>query len=329
MMTTALPGNSRKRQVPPARNRPWRGLRAGVLRACRFLALFGLCVIIPLSGEMTRARAELSETRAQELALQYCKDELAYTGDSLCLNQYDSNQDGWFFSFLVKEADPTTNGLIIVHMDGKGNLTDITGPQPISLYQQFQNAWRAAMKDYRAVYQFQQEWKPRLANLSPEDKADFNRMPDQFPYLAFMEHDVLLPTDQDISYEEALAKSKEAILASPGWTAEKLELMRVKAAIYHIPTNADRPVYQFVYRPASFVEPSDEYDDWEKRENEVFGEDPYPINVNVRLDAQTGELVGKVCVQTPGNPIGEPMIFFLWEADRNEPVASEGMGGAK
>ncbi len=329
MMTTALPENSRKQQVPPAQNRPWLGLREGGLRACRFLALFGLCVMVAFSGGMARACAELSETKARELAIQYCKDELDYTRDSLCLNQYDSNKDGWFFSFLVKDADPTTNGLIIVQMDGKGNLTDITGPQPISLYQQFQNAWRAAMQDYRAVYQFQQEWRPRMTSLSPEDKADFNRMPDQFPYLAFMEHDVLLPTDQDISYEEALAKSKEAILASPGWTAEKMALMRVKAAIYHIPKNADRPVYQFVYRPARFVEPLDEFDDWEKRENEVFGSGLFPINVNVRIDAQTGELVGEVYVETPGNPIGEPMVFFLWEADQNEPAATESIGGAK
>jgi len=299
-----------------------------------FLALVLLCSCSLAQERLIPcAYAELSKTKAQELALQYCEDELGYPKDTITIKQYANDNDGWAFSFMVVEPDPTTNGLIILHMDGKGNLTDITGPQPISLYQQFENAWMDAIFSYQAVYQTQQEWRPRLAHLSPEEQEDFDRNSRTRPVLAFMEHDVSLPTEQDISYEEAVQKSREAILALPGWTEEMLELIRIKGEVYHIPPNHDRPVYQFVYGLQSSVgqsiyvrsnhaKPFD-YKYWAKREDAMFGE-ALPSNINVRIDAQTGALVGEVYVQTPFQDfITDPMICFLWEVESREPVAEE------
>ncbi len=284
------------------------------------------------------AYAELSKTKAQELAFQYCEDELGYPEDTIRVYHYNSNNEGWRFSFKVKEPDPTTNGLLIIDMDTKGNLTNAEPPMALSLFEQYMKAWRTAMRDYRTVYQFQQEWKPRMANLMPEDQAYFDRQPYGRSYMALMEHDISLPTEQDISHEEAVKKAEEAIMALPGWTEEMVSLLGIHAEIFHTPSGIDHPVYQFVFRLASSIglsihadsEVDYEYDfeALRKHDHEVFG-DMFPCNVNVRIDARTGELVGGICVELPGNPIGDPVVFFLWEADRNEPVPTEGIGGAK
>ncbi len=309
----------------------------------KFVLLMALVLLCscPLAQAhfIPHAYAELSKTKAQELAFQYCEDKLGYSKDNIKVRQYAGDKDGWAFSFTIKDADPTSNGLIVVHMDGNGNLTEIIGPQPLSLYQQVCNDWNRKKRDYKTAYQFQQMWKSTLATLTDEEQAKFDRHARVTPILAFVNHDAGLPTEHDISYEEAVQKSKEAILALPGWTQEMIALIKIKAELYHVPVQYDRPVYQFVYSSINHVEyeeavindtvDSFDYDAKRNQVTQVFGE-AYPRNLNIRIDAQTGEVVGDIYVQYRGDDfIGDPMAFFLWEADKNEPSASEGIGGAK
>lgn len=206
-----------------------------------FMALVLLCSC-SLAQErlLPRSYAELSKTKAQELAFQYCEDELCYPEDTIRVYHYLGDNEGWRFSFKVKEPDPTTNGLLIIGMDSKGNLTSAEGPQ---------------------------------------------------------------------------------------------ELMGIKEEVYITPPHFDRPVYQFIYALSSDIA----YAQWitndspgsfntdasDKRNHQVFG-DQLPMNINVRIDAQTGDVVGDICVQLSGTDcIGDPMRFFLWEVESPESVSEE------
>ncbi len=298
----------------------------------KFVLLMALVLLCscPLAQArfIPHAYAELSKTKAQELAFQYCEDELGYPEDTIRVYHYNSNNEGWRFSFKVKEADPTTNGLLIIDMDSKGNLTYAEGPQTLSLRSQFMRDWDRLDIGYQAVYQFQQDWKPRIANITEDEREEFVKLSHNRPFLEFMNLNIGLPTEQDIPYEEAVEKSREAILALPGWTQEMLDLMGIKEEVYITPPNYDRPVYQFIYALSSDIaysqwirnDPSGSFnnDALRKRNHQVFG-DQLPMNINVRIDAQTGDVVGDICVQLSGTDcIGDPMRFFLWEVESPE-----------
>lgn len=276
-----------------------------------------LCALTALGAGMPRAAADISGARATELAYQYCQERLGYGKDQLTPHQSVGGKDGWAFSFKVRDADPTTNGLVIVHMDEDGALTQLDAPTPISLYQQYFTAEKRAMRDYRAVHQLQRTWKARLANLTPEDRRAFSHS----YCLAFVNHDTGLPGAGDIPYEEAVARSREAILALPGWTREQVDVLRIRMEAYHVPPRHDAPVYQFVYGLASFVGQEEavwseepihfDGDVWRAREKRAFGEEE-PYSVSVRIDARTGDVVGNIIIQYAGRPsVGDPTYFFL------------------
>ncbi len=302
------------------------------------MALMLLCSC-PLAQArfIPHAYAELSKTKAQELAFQYCEDKLGYSKDNIKVKQYAGDKDGWAFSFTIKEADPTSNGMIVVHMDGNGHLTEIIGPQPLPLYQQVCNDWDKKKRDYNAVYQFQIMWKSALATIPAEEQAEFENNAIRMPILAFLDHEVGLPTEDDITYEEAVQKAEDAILALPGWTPDMLAALRIQAEMYHVPIQYEHPVYQFVYSTIDHVEYEEavvngtigsfHYETKHDQVKKAFGE-AYPNHVNIRIDARTGEVVGDIYVQYQGYEfVCDSMAFFLWEANKNEPDVSEGMGG--
>ncbi len=282
----------------------------------------GLCIVIICALSMAPALAGITEARAKELMYHYCQ-EAGYTKDMLePYNFIHVTGGGWAFSLKLKNADPTTNGLVIGSMTEDGKLKEIKHPEHISTYQQLYEALLTNERNYEAMYHFVLEWRAKLPHISEEDRRELEmeHVRRTWPFLALLEHDIRLPEDGDISYVEAKKYAEAAILALPGWTQQKLDLMGIEFEVYHVPVGSDRAVYQFVYSLHSRVGHiaalysgkaySFNYDKAAKQEDKAFGK-ALPYVVSVRIDAKTGELRGDIFVEVPPVESGHAMALVL------------------
>ena len=284
------------------------------------------CAAVLLAAHIPCTYAAMSETELKERIIQYCMEQFGYTKDALePYNFAHKDGGGWAFSLKIKDADPTTNGLVTGEMTEDGQLVSLEGPKSISISEQLREALLSSERSYEAMYWFKTEWGPRLAQLSDEDLADLNR--DWFakiwPFVSLLHHDIRLPAAQDISYEDAMETAREAILALAGWTREMLDCMAVRLAVYHVPAHGSDPVYQFVYSTASSVSQYDyhygeqpisdtAYHKLIADEARMFGSTP-PRFISVRINARTGALSGDIIIEAPPASEGAPYIYILWE----------------
>ena len=253
------------------------------------------------------------EAAARETAYWYCEYELGYTRDELTPYNYVQNDDNsWDFSFSIKNPDPQTNGLVLVSLNEDGSLRSIQGPSPVSAFEWLNWDVRRCLFSYEDIYRLKQEWEPKLDSLPESEMELFNLLHDRNPILDFLKHDIVLPDDRCISYEDARKKSVEIIESMDGWTGEMTKHIDIIAEVVHIPSGMDHPVYQFIYTLASDAASArnnffdEEYTDafgkmldrmW-KEEEEVF-QGNYPMVISLRIDAWSGEQVGEIYLETP------------------------------
>ena len=287
------------------------------------LFIFLLALVFCMNANTSAQAVPNAEEAIKAIVFEACETQLGLTEDGLKLyNLVNTDDGGWAFSLTVIDADPTTNGLVIGAIDSHGQLVSLTGPQTISLYEQVSDAWARVARDYRAVYQFKQVWQPLLTQLDPQQQAEFDSHSNTFPIVDLVNHDIRLPSEQAITYDEAVQKSREAILSMPGWTEEMVDLLRISTEAYHVPVSNDRDVYQFVYGLGSSVGHLEmllsgesyhfDYNKYADKEDAIFG-NALPTAVSVRIDALTGDVVGEVYVQIVPDFAGDPMVFLLWE----------------
>lgn len=266
--------------------------------------------------------AGFAETQLDQI-YQYVEEQLGYTQEELTLNQTaETEEGGLVFSLKLKEADPATNGLVIGELDAQGNLIRLEGPQGIDLFTQYLNDWQENRFHYDTLYDLVQRWRPIVDALSPEELVEFDHLKHIRTIEAFVHHDFRLPGAEHIAYEDAVTYAQEALLQLPGWTQEKVDLMRISTEAFHVPLGMEQPVYQFVFELASSVERmkavrSDgpytfDQDAWVAKEDAVFGDNP-PIRVSVRIDAQTGAVVGTILVEFAPTSTCDESCFFLWD----------------
>ena len=204
----------------------------------------------------------------------------------------------------------------------QGNFIRLEGPQAIDLLTQYVNDWQKNRFHYDTLYDLVQRWRPIVDALSPEELAEFDYLKHIRTIEAFVHHDFRLPGAEHISYEDAVTYAQEALLQLPGWTQEKVNLMRISTEAFHVPLGMEQPVYQFVFKLASSVERlkaalSDgpytfDRDAWVAQEDAVFG-DNRPIRVSVRIDSQTGAVVGTILVEFAPTSTYDESCFFLWD----------------
>lgn len=265
----------------------------------------------------------------QEIIYQYCESELGYTRDDLTPYNLVHNQDGsWSFSFYVKNAEPLTNGLVIGLLDEDGKLNRIEGPSPVSTFEWLNWEVGKCLLNYKDIYQLKQQWEPKLNSIPDKELDLFNRMQDLNPILDFLHHDIILPDDQCISYEDAVQKSISIIEGMNGWKSEMTDHIGIIAEVVHIPSGMDHPVYQFIYTLRSIAtlarnnlyeeEYTDELDRkierMEKEEDAVFGgNENFPYVISIRIDAYSGEQVGDVYIETPPCSNYGYTAIILWK----------------
>lgn len=265
--------------------------------------------------------AGISELEAREAAMQSCEDQLGYAKEDQEIYDFSPRQEGgWAFGIKALESDGTMKEIIRGKLDKDGKLITLTERGGIMVSEQLQEDLARSERSYMDMYAFKQKWERRFSQLDDEQLAELNK-PYNLARKALVQHDVRLPSPSDISYEEAKEKAEEAILALPGWTQEMLDHIRIKLEVYHIPVKSTRPVYQFVYSLASTVghieaivagkEFGSEYDKLKKEEDRLFGK-ALPFGVSVRIDAQTGELIGDIFIDTPPTKYTD-LDFILWE----------------
>ena len=284
----------------------------------RRLMILLMMTVLLVCGSM----AGFAETQLDQI-YQYVEEQLGYTREELTLNQTaETEEGGLVFSLKLKEADPATNGLVIGELDAQGNLIRMEGPQEIDLLTQYVNDWQKNRFHYDTLYDLVQRWRPIVDALSPEELAEFDYLKHIRTIEAFVHHDFRLPGAEHISYEDAVTYAQEALLQLPGWTQEKVDLMRISTEAFHVPLGMEQPVYQFVFKLASSVERlkaalSDgpytfDRDAWVAKEDAVFG-DNRPIRVSVRIDSQTGAVVGTILVEFAPTSTYDESCFFLWD----------------
>ena len=284
----------------------------------RRLMILLMMTVLLVCGSM----AGFAETQLDQI-YQYVEEQLGYTREELTMNQTaETEEGGLVFSLKLKEADPATNGLVIVELDAQGNFIRLEGPQAIDLRTQYVNDWQKNRFHYDTLYDLVQRWRPIVDALSPEELAEFDYLKHIRTIEAFVHHDFRLPGAEHISYEDAVTYAQEALLQLPGWTQAKVDLMRISTEAFHVPLGMEQPVYQFVFKLASSVERlkaalSDgpytfDRDAWVAKEDAVFG-DNRPIRVSVRIDSQTGAVVGTILVEFAPTSTYDESCFFLWD----------------
>ena len=295
----------------------------------RFSAISALLLIIAMLVYCPHAHAAISEAEARAAAYQYCEEQFAYPKNSQEIYEiFYRDEGGWSFGIRVLEEDGTVMEYVRGEMDKNGKLLSLNKRGDITLNEQLQDDLRRCARSYEDMYAFKQKWERRLgqgievkeASKGQRDEPDRRQ---NAPLTALIRHDIRLPSPADISYEDAKKKSEEAILALPGWTREMLDHLRISLEVYHVPVGSDRPVYEFVYRVASSVghveaivsgiDYDATYDRLEKAETRIFGQ-AIPWNVNVRIDAQTGEQASDIYVDIPPTRYRDS-DFILWKWD--------------
>ena len=284
----------------------------------RRLMILLMMTVLLVCGSM----AGFAETQLDQI-YQYVEEQLGYTREELTMNQTaETEEGGLVFSLKLKEADPATNGLVIGELDAQGNFIRLEGPQAIDLLTQYVNDWQKNRFHYNTLYDLVQRWRPIVDALSPEELAEFDYLKHIRTIEEFVHHDFRMPGLDHISYEDAVTYAQEALLQLPGWTQEKVDLMRISTEAFHVPLGMEQPVYQFVFKLASSVERlkaalSDgpytfDRDAWVAKEDAVFG-DNRPIRVSVRIDSQTGAVVGTILVEFAPTSTYDESCFFLWD----------------
>ena len=284
----------------------------------RRLMILLMMTVLLVCGSM----AGFAETQLDQI-YQYVEEQLGYTREELTLNQTaETEEGGLVFSLKLKEADPATNGLVIGELDAQGNFIRLEGPQAIDLLTQYVNDWQKNRFHYDTLYDLVQRWRPIVDALSPEELAEFDYLKHIRTIEAFVHHDFRLPGAEHISYEDAVTYAQEALLQLPGWTQEKVGLMRISTVAFLGPLGMEQPAYQFVFNLASSVERlkaalSDgpytfDRDAWVAKEDAVFG-DNRPIRVSVRIDSQTGAVVGTILIEFAPTSTYDESCFFLWD----------------
>ena len=135
--------------------------------AVALLALAALLLCGSFSGS--------AETQTDQI-YRFIQEQLGYTREELTLNQTTETEEGGLaFSLKLKEADPTTNGLIIGELDAQGNCIRLEGPQSIDLRTQYLNDWFASHFHYDTLYELVQRWRPIVDAMSPEELAALSK----------------------------------------------------------------------------------------------------------------------------------------------------------
>ncbi len=296
--------------------------RFGIIKSVCVSCIIVLSVACMLNS-IPIAYAAISEYEGKEAVYRYCEEQFGYAKNELEIYDFAPRQSGgWNFGVKALEPDGTMKEIIRGEMDKNGKLISLKKRGDIQAFEQLLEDYVRSQRSYEAMYQFKQKWAERLSQLPHEEIAKLDRQ-SSFPFSQFVRHDVRLPSDIDIPYEEAKKKSEEAILSMPGWTQDMLDHIRISLEVYHVPDGSDRSVYQFVYRAASAVAQveaiiSGVYNDSDyvrlkKNEEKLFGQ-ATPWNINVRIDAKTGEQIGNIFIDTPPTKYAD-LEFILWKWD--------------
>lgn len=297
------------------------------LSPARYAFVLMILITVLLLSFSFHAHAAISETEARAAAYQYCEEQFAYPKNSQEIYEiFYRDEGGWSFGIRVLEEDGTVMEYVRGEMDQNGKLLSLNKRGDITLTEQLQEDLRRCARSYEGMYAIKQKWERRLgqgievkeASKGQRDEPDRRQ---NAPLTALIRHDIRLPSSADISYEEAKKKSEEAILALPGWTREMLDYLRISLEVYHVPVGSDRPVYEFVYGVASYVGHIEaivsgannraNFNRLFDAEAEMFGK-AIPYNVDVRIDARTGERIGEIYVDIPPTKYRDT-DFILWK----------------
>lgn len=301
----------------------------------KFMQTFLAVSIMLFAAVFSPQALALSRDKAKEYVYSFIEQEFNYIKEELRpYSSVETETGGYAMSFKLVKEDPATDGLVVVEISKTGELVFIRGPKQLSLYEQAFYDSKKMTITVENVYNYKEKWAEKVACLSEEEKQEFERNKRSNPIYDFVMHDIRLPKETDISYEQAVACAEEAILNLPDWNKDKLDLMRICSSVYHVPVDSERAVYEFVYLSAENAAMSikvwQEVDTgfnekaFEKEAKKVFGINPVnntphmPNDVVVRIDAQTGEVVGKPYIEYPPVFSGTFMVFVLWENSRFE-----------
>ena len=228
---------------------------------------------------------DLSESEALEIAYDYYESTCGISRD-----QYGPHKAVAFEIYMDKNrqvirlwqitlqlaSDTQTEGSVTISIANDGSILEATEPETRS--------WRDDWYDLLVggqlwtienLYQFRQEWTPRVAKL----QAEGTRITDDVLYL--LDKPFGLPSEDAISRDAAYQIAEEALLSTKGWTRDDLKYYAVREGYLTSPADT----YCFVFSTLSVADPM-LYDE----AFELCIDGKIPISIRICVQAKTGEI---------------------------------------
>ena len=256
-----------------------------------------------------------------ELAYGMLERETGYTRDQLCPGQIMYEDGKWAVSVTVTDHPEDEDGLLVFEMDDSGRLLFMEGPEKINLDRQLEMQLKDCFHREDCAWRLAEvcaKWQAKLEGVSQEQKNTI------WPrYLAVIDRGIIVPPEDALDYNTAMAAARDAASARMGWNGIDMDTLFVPglSACYVLDGT---PVWFIYLEDHSYFE--EEYSTdramkkYQERLKEAFagvGQIP-PCKIGIVIDAFTGELKEKPMLDYI--PVEFHYLDFLIRTD--EAVAS-------
>lgn len=249
----------------------------------------------------------ITEEIALEIIHNYMKENYNYAENEFTIGNMALEDNKVAFSLIIKDHPSDEDGMFIGIVNSKGKIEVVQEPQKIDIQRQLENDLKASYFKLEDMNSFKQKWAPILDNMEKEGRHQ--EVANIFSnYVAMTRLNIGLPTQTDISKEDALSKAKEYLSSSFDWTQETVEYYIVIIELYYTPEQINKPVYHFLLSRHSLMQPEylgsageNAYNKYEKALFDAFGGESRstPFYISIMIDAQTGELIEEPIVSYP------------------------------
>ena len=282
---------------------------APLLRAA-MIAVLSISLLLGHAGAASLSREEIRDSMYMHI-----KETFGYEQEALVEITLETYQQDWMFSVRIKDHPSTNDGIIAGGMNSEGMLLSIVAPYEYNLNMQVVSSFDRCIASIEGMFAFKQEWEPKRQDLIERILQEQNSGSDpQFlKNMVLLISEINLPSEEDISKNEALEKAKEQITAHTGWPRVKLDYFALKGEAYLNPQDTGKPVYQFIFsrRKRTAEEMNGgaagrAFDMYQKDFYAAFGgQQSTPEFISVRIDARTGDVLEEPYIVYP-----EDMINF-------------------
>ncbi len=260
----------------------------------RVLAL-ALCLMLPFS----QAQAAMKENEAREKAYAIIKERTGMGPEDMKKVEAlrDSFDNSWFFVFRLKNPSPTSDANIAIAFNLDGSLNSFhyeeVSHQTLMSQLVYDQNPRLTTED---IYRVQQNWREALPILleQPYIKRAVERKDHVSGYIHLLQQEIILPEADMLEMARAEEIARQAVLALPGWTQEKLDMYPLHLDLFYQSQEYGKTVVLLAFHQKSswnYTEWNDYIKQYINPLEALFAPEYPPEYISLKLDAYSGELL--------------------------------------